>query len=620
MIFMKSIDKLKAASNLKDVAKVIHLNPGHLAYILYISPELSRYKQFTIPKASGGTRKITAPISDLKSAQRRLAKLLQECLKEIEKKQGIRKNYALSHGFKPNLSIATNARNHVNRRWVLNMDLKDFFPSINFGRVRGFFIKNKHFSLHPKAATVLAQIACHQNALPQGAPTSPVISNLIAGILDIRLNEFAYKNRCTFTRYADDITFSTNLKEFPASIAKMKPDGEWEISDRLLKQINKYGFEVNDKKTRMQYRRSRQDVTGLIVNKKIGIKREVLKTVRAQVEKVARTGECYTNEEVKGKIIRQNVEMDVLRGHLAHIEWVKRHYEEYEQGKGNWKKVKGEWKKVTGNLRKKEREKKQDNSAWNKDRKGWSDELGYVYTYRRFLDHQAFVANPIPTIICEGETDNIYLQSAITCIPYTPLLNKKSARSPKRKTADNLNVKLFRYTETTDSIQRLGGSSGNLKNLIYYYKRRMKQVYAEAIEDFQSPVILVVDNDSGAKDINSLARKCLGKSVNGSKDFYYLGLNLYLVHTPGPNTEIEDFLPKKVLKTKIRDKTFEPDNKKFDKNKHYGKTRLAKHVWRHKDNVDFSGYLPLLERINKAINDFRNMQNQVKKASNRRRS
>ena len=591
---MKSIEKLKAASSLKDVAKVIHLNPGHLAYILYISPELSRYKQFTIPKASGGEREIMAPIDPFKFVQRRLAKLLQECLKEIEKKQGIRKNYALSHGFKPNLSIATNARNHVNRRWVLNMDIKDFFPSINFGRVRGFFIKNKHFSLHPKAATVLAQIACHENALPQGAPTSPVISNLIAGILDIRLNELAYKNRCTFTRYADDITFSTNLREFPASIAKMKPDGEWEISDRLLKQINKYGFEVNDKKTRMQYRRSRQDVTGLIVNKKIGIKREVLKTVRAQVEKVARTGKCYINEEVEGKIIRQNVEMDALRGHLSHIEWVKRHYEEYEQGKGNWKKVEGKWKKVTGNLRKK----RQYNSAWNKDRKGWSDELGYEYTYRRFLDHQAFVANPSPTIICEGKTDNIYIQCAITCIPNAPLLNKKSTRSRKKKTADDLNVKLFRYTETTDSIQRLGGGSGNLKRLFQYYERRMKQVYAETIEDFQSPVILVVDNDSGADGINALAKERLGKLVDGSEDFYYLGQNLYLVHTPktedGKDTKIEDFLPPDKPSKKLNKKTFKPNEK----------TTMAQQIRRQKNNVDFSGYLPLLERIEKAIDHF----------------
>ena len=605
---MKSIDKLKATSGLKDVARIIGFKPGALAYILYKLPPSSRYKQFTIPKASGGERKIMAPIPQLKLAQRRLAKLLQNCLKEIEKKQGIHKNYALSHGFKPELSIATNARNHVNRRWVLNMDLMDFFPSIHFGRVRGFFIKNKHFSLHHDTATVLAQIACDGTALPQGAPTSPVISNLIAGMLDIRLNELAYKSRCTFTRYADDITFSTNLKEFPTSIAKMKPDGEWEISDRLLKQINKYDFKVNDKKTRMQYRRSRQDVTGLIVNKKIGIKREVLRTVRTQVEKVARTGKCYIDKEVEGEIIRQNVEMDALRGHLAHIEWVKRHYEEYEQGKGNWKKVKGKWKKVTGNLRKNERKKTRDKSAWNKDRKGWSDELGYVYTYRRFLDHQAFVANPIPTIICEGMTDNIYIQCAIRCIPDAPLLNKKSARSVKKKTADDLNVKLFRHTETTDSIQRLGGGSGNLKNLIEYYEKRMKQVYAETIKDFQSPVILVVDDDSGSKGINALAKERLGKSVNSSKDFYYLGQNLYLVHTPktedGKDTKIEDFLPKKVLKTKIRNKTFEPDDKKRDKDRHYGKTRLAKHVRRHKNNVDFSGYLPLLERIDKAINDF----------------
>ena len=93
----------------------------------------------------------------------------------------------LAHGFKRGRSIVTNATKHKRRRFVFNIDIKNFFGTINFGRVRGFFIKNADFALHPSVATIVAQIACHENALPQGSPCSPVISNLIGSVLDIHL-------------------------------------------------------------------------------------------------------------------------------------------------------------------------------------------------------------------------------------------------------------------------------------------------------------------------------------------------------------------------------------------------------------------------------------------------
>src|SRR5262249_16793586 len=128
----------------------------------------------------------------------------------------------VAHGFKRKRDIRSNARQHRHRRWVFNIDLEDFFPSINFGRVRGFFIKNRDFALHEEVATVIAQIACHDNSLPQGSPCSPVISNLVAHLLDMRLVKLASTNGCTYSRYADDLTFSTNKKEFPADVASPK--------------------------------------------------------------------------------------------------------------------------------------------------------------------------------------------------------------------------------------------------------------------------------------------------------------------------------------------------------------------------------------------------------------
>jgi RNA-directed DNA polymerase len=101
----------------------------------------------------------------------------------------------------------------------LNVDLKDFFQSINFGRVYGFFMKNRDFELSPKTATILAQIACFDNALPQGAPSSPVISNLIAHILDVRILGLCKSTKCYYSRYVDDITISTSQAQFPHSLA-----------------------------------------------------------------------------------------------------------------------------------------------------------------------------------------------------------------------------------------------------------------------------------------------------------------------------------------------------------------------------------------------------------------
>ena len=97
---------------------------------------------------------------------------------------------------------------------VLNIDLENFFESFHFGRVRGFFIKNNNFLLPIEVATVIAQISCYEGKLPQGAPSSPIISNLICEILDYRLLKIAKKYKLNYTRYADDLTFSTNDKNF----------------------------------------------------------------------------------------------------------------------------------------------------------------------------------------------------------------------------------------------------------------------------------------------------------------------------------------------------------------------------------------------------------------------
>jgi RNA-directed DNA polymerase len=222
----------RKAEALADVAKILDFLPAHLSYAIYKLPSAIRYKEFSVPKKSGGVRIIRAPHKTLKVIQKRLAQDLSTIEAHLEAKRVKKRDCVLAHGFKKSFSIMTNGENHRRRRYVLNIDLKDFFPSINFGRVYGFFLKNKSFELKPKVAAVLAQIACHENQLPQGSPCSPVISNLIAGALDIRLNELAQKYNCTYTRYADDITFSTSEYIFPTAIAQRTPGSVnlWEAS------------------------------------------------------------------------------------------------------------------------------------------------------------------------------------------------------------------------------------------------------------------------------------------------------------------------------------------------------------------------------------------------------
>ena len=155
---------------------------------------------FEIARRAGRPpRVIHAPIKPIKQIQRVLADALTDC---YEPKPHV-------HGFTPGRSPISGARYHQRQEWVLRVDLADFFPSINFGRVRGLFM-GFPFEYEPRVATVLAQICCHQNQLPHGAPTSPIVSNLICRGLDADLARLARRERCFFTRYADDLSFSSD--------------------------------------------------------------------------------------------------------------------------------------------------------------------------------------------------------------------------------------------------------------------------------------------------------------------------------------------------------------------------------------------------------------------------
>jgi RNA-directed DNA polymerase len=160
------LSQLKAADTLDKFAAAIGYKSSGLSFILYKMTEAAKYTTFDIPKPSGGTRTIHAPTEKLKRLQGRLASVLLECNSEIHEKKP---RPPLSHGFEKGRSIFTNAWEHKTRRYVLNFDVENFFPTINFGRIRGFFISNRDYALPAKAATLIAQIACFQGIHPVAA-------------------------------------------------------------------------------------------------------------------------------------------------------------------------------------------------------------------------------------------------------------------------------------------------------------------------------------------------------------------------------------------------------------------------------------------------------------------
>lgn len=271
------VEKFHNLRNPRDIARLLDVDYELLVYYLYKIPDENRYRIFQINKrrSSSSTRTISAPAKSLKIIQSKLAQVLASVY--IPK--------ATVHGFCRDRSILTNAKRHVNQKYVLNIDLANFFPSINFGRVRGMFMTTP-YQLDEKVATVLAQICCFNNELPQGAPTSPIVSNMICAKMDSQLRLLAQRNRCTYTRYADDLTFSTSAPKFSAQLAIIVVDDKGnylQLGDQLKTIIESNGFEINHEKVRLQTRTHRQEVTGLVTNQFPNVKRKYIRQVRAML-------------------------------------------------------------------------------------------------------------------------------------------------------------------------------------------------------------------------------------------------------------------------------------------------------------------------------------------------
>jgi RNA-directed DNA polymerase len=263
-----------------DVAQLVRLPSEELAWWVVALRERKRYRSFTIARGDGSSRVIDAPIKPLRDIQRRIADELSRCYEAP----------AHVHGFTSGRSPVSNARAHRGREWVLRVDLKDFFPSINFGRVRGLFMSYP-FDYPPLVATLLAQICCFEGRLQQGAPTSPIVSNLICRRLDKEMARLATRENCHLTRYADDLCFSTESAYFPPRLASLDARGA-SVGPALKTIVTGNGFAINGAKTKLMRRTQRQRVTGLVVNEKANVPREYVRRLRNLLHIWDRYGEA----------------------------------------------------------------------------------------------------------------------------------------------------------------------------------------------------------------------------------------------------------------------------------------------------------------------------------------
>ncbi|MBF0168122.1 MAG: trypsin-like peptidase domain-containing protein [Alphaproteobacteria bacterium] len=254
------------------------LGPNELKKIWYFRARM--YRHFSIAKAQNKVRLISAPDERLKFLQHKIAEKLTDLYRP--RKQ--------VHGFVAGKSVKTNALAHLGRRFVVNIDLKDFFPTITQKRVAGLLLS---LGLDNQVTTLIAHICCNDGNLPQGAPSSPVISNMICFRLDKKLLGIAKEARCVYTRYADDITFSSHQPPTALFEVALPPAGRFSpdlFTPKLLEVFQQNGVAINPNKTHYADRNSRRIVTGLKINELVNVDRRFVRNIRAALHAVEAQG------------------------------------------------------------------------------------------------------------------------------------------------------------------------------------------------------------------------------------------------------------------------------------------------------------------------------------------
>ena len=550
-----------------DLADLLEIPHGKLTHVLYVTKVDSYYKTFEIPKKSGETRKICAPIGDLKQIQDKLYDVLLKHQQFLRKQNNINANIA--HAFEKGKNIITNGEIHRNKRIVVNIDLQDFFDSFHFGRICGFFEKNRNFMLPHKISIVIAQLTCYQGKLPQGAPTSPIITNFICQIFDMKVLNLAKRYHLDYTRYADDLSFSTNDKRFLE---------KWEsfLSD-LTNVITRAGFKINDQKTRVQYKDSRQTVTGLITNRKLGVDHRYYKQVRAMADSLYKNGSFYNNG-LAGTIGQ-------LEGKFSFIDQLDKY----------------------NNIKDTE----QQHSVFYLN--------GREKQYQKFLYYRYFFANEKPIVVTEGKTDIKYLKAALKNLyaEYPEQIEKTSEGQFEFKVTFLKRSKRLKYffgmsQDGADAMKNLYNYFADKNPKFSNYFRILSKACNRKPTN---PVIFIFDNElsNKAKPLHSFVSyaELSQKQKEELKANQLVKViddgNLFLITNPlvkgKDECEIEDLFNEITRSHIINGKSFSK-NDKADIEKYYGKEIFADYIQASYQNIDFVEFKPILNNIKKVITDY----------------
>jgi len=232
------------------------------------------YHTYKLPKKSGGNRIITVPNSYLKSIQK---SIYESILKTIPL-------HKAAKGFRQGYSIVDNAKIHVGKNIVMNTDIANFFPNTSNDLVWKALNKHLKSRFSKNCIRLISELCCYKGGLPIGAPTSPVISNLVLKPCDAAFSKISKKLNIEYSRYADDLTFSggeNSIKILPF------------VKDVL----GKKGFQLKSKKTNIFRKGRRQCVTGLVVNEQISVARPIRKRIRASVHNACQQKPIFWQEK-----------------------------------------------------------------------------------------------------------------------------------------------------------------------------------------------------------------------------------------------------------------------------------------------------------------------------------
>lgn len=581
------------AADKKDLANFLNYDYKDFCWILYSQPIHNRYSVIEIPKKSGKLRLIHAPDSHLKQLQKNLAKQLTEL---FEDKNTDKPSFSFAYRRNNNhekFGIYFNAKRHRNRKLVVNIDLKDFFHTIEFKRIVGYFTKNNYFKFPIDVAIGIAQIACYKDPktgkvfLPQGSPVSPIISNLIAEILDAKITKLAIKYKFYYSRYADDITLSFDTKKLPPEIIKSS-ENDFFLGESIIKAIKSSGFTINNDKICFRSNFDRQQVTGLVVNKKINVPRNYYNFSKSMAYNFCQfstfeKSSFHTfskNDSNKGKSII---------GIMTYI---------YN--------IKNEYKNRTADANpniytdfKIEKTKSPEQLFWAKN--------SFTRLFLQTYFQEFFVYKSKIHLLCEGKTDPLHFKTYISTLD-------KNIHS-------NYDFTAFNEDKLTIFQKELNIRSGtpNLKRFIEIYST----LYISKLS-FLNPTIIIVDNDKAGNEVFQCGIGRYKKTSQHGKtiinklevEYAYICKNLFILKLPRilKETTIEDLYEPTVTSTLLNGKAFSKDNN-YDPNLYYGKVELLRNVIKNnKKSINYKNFDTTLEAINRLflMNLYLNLTNSLK--------